>query len=278
MIDDTPLPPPNKRFLWVSIAILGSVLALWLAFTPGGILGKADAVGYAVCHRIPERSFMLPSGRQFPMCARDTGTFLGVLIAILMPGLVFRRKKVAMFPRLPVMLVMVLCSAIWAFDGANSFSYLLPYENIPRLYAPNNFLRVTTGMFHGITMGGVLLPVFNATVWLTPVHEPSIKGFGELLAQYALGVVVISLALSDWGIFLYPLAFLSAAGTVGILAMVHTVLIATILRLDNKAANWRYLLPLFLLGLAGAIAMLGTIDAMRYMAFGNWGGFVVPGR
>ena len=48
--------------------------AVWLYITPPGLLGKADAVGYAICHRIDERSFHIDD-RQLPLCARCTGEF-----------------------------------------------------------------------------------------------------------------------------------------------------------------------------------------------------------
>ena len=31
---------------------VGLLFVGWLLNTPGGLLGKADAIGYAVCHRI----------------------------------------------------------------------------------------------------------------------------------------------------------------------------------------------------------------------------------
>jgi hypothetical protein len=52
------------------IAFIAVLLAgLWA--TPPGLLGKADAIGYAVCHRIDLRSFHL-GDRQLPLCARCT--------------------------------------------------------------------------------------------------------------------------------------------------------------------------------------------------------------
>jgi hypothetical protein len=76
--------------------LLGVVLlAVWLVETPAGLLGKADAIGYAVCHRIDLRSFHLGE-RALPLCSRCTGTYLGVGIAFLLFG--FRRGKTALYP------------------------------------------------------------------------------------------------------------------------------------------------------------------------------------
>ena len=52
------------------------------AFVPRAWLWPLDSVGYAVCHRIPERSFFF-GYNQLPVCARDTGMFGAALMGIL---------------------------------------------------------------------------------------------------------------------------------------------------------------------------------------------------
>ncbi|NTW42077.1 MAG: response regulator, partial [Cellulomonadaceae bacterium] len=52
--------PPTPR--WLKYGLPAAALALlvtWLTLTPDGLLGKMDAIGCAVCHRIEERSFFL---------------------------------------------------------------------------------------------------------------------------------------------------------------------------------------------------------------------------
>ena len=71
------LSRPWLRLWATGIALL--VVAVILLAPPASLLGKCDAVGYAICHRIPERSFHL-AGRQLPLCARCTGTYLGALV------------------------------------------------------------------------------------------------------------------------------------------------------------------------------------------------------
>src|SRR5512140_118546 len=76
---------PIKRYLFSSKIIpwlvAASVLLVWLVYTPAGLLGKADAIGYAVCHRIDARSFHL-GDRQLPLCARCSGMYLGAVVGI----------------------------------------------------------------------------------------------------------------------------------------------------------------------------------------------------
>src|SRR5215217_5878335 len=78
------------RFLVPIAAVL--VFAVWFSFTPPGLLGKADAVGYAICHRIGERSFHI-GDRQLPLCARCTGEFFSAAIALFFFAIVSPKKS-----------------------------------------------------------------------------------------------------------------------------------------------------------------------------------------
>ncbi|HLV43765.1 MAG TPA: DUF2085 domain-containing protein [Aggregatilineales bacterium] len=267
---------PGSRLTWLAALLLLAVGAVWVLLTPEGILGKADAVGYAVCHRIAARSFTLPGGRPVPLCARCSGTFLGVLVGLLGPVLLFGRRRAGGFPRLGLMVVMLGMTAWWGFDGANSFAHLIPREGIPRLYEPTNFLRLTTGMFNGITLGGLILPVLNATLWAGATDEPVLGRWWELLALYGTGAALIAMVYSEVPVLLYPLAVLSAVGVVAILAAVMTVFVTTLLRRENRARTLADAVPLVLLGLTAALVMIGGIDAVRYAMFGTWDGFVPP--
>ena len=290
MTDSTPTPPASDaqtsrldrlqqiddRLLWTASVLLVLALGIWLAFTPPGVLGKADAVGYAICHRITARSFLFPSGRQLPMCARDTGTFLSVLIGMFAPGLIFRHRRASRFPSLWLIAVMLLMTGWWAFDGTNSFMHLIPRDGLPRLYQPTNFLRILTGTMHGITMGSLILPIANSTLWADARDEPTIAHWWELAAMYGIGLLLMLAVLSGWAIFLYPLALLSAFGVIAILSAINMVMVATILRRDGEAHTLTEALPVILLGITVTVAMIGGIDALRYALFGTWGGFEFP--
>lgn len=271
------LPAARRRpLLWIAAVLLLIVIAAWAWLTPPGLLGKADAVGYAVCHRIAVRSFFFPDGRQLPMCARCSGTFLGVLVGLLGPGLLLRRRRAATFPPAAIMAVMLGMSVLWAFDGANSFLTLIPSDKLPRLYEPTNFLRLLTGMFHGITMGGLVLPVVNSVLWANPADRPVIEKWWHLALLYAAGGLLIAMLLSSAAVFLYPLALLSAIGTVSVLAAINIVMVTSIMRRENAARTLTDALPLILLGLALAFVLIGGIDALRYAMFRTWDGFVFP--
>ena len=59
-----------------------AILLLYLLAPPHGLLDKADHAAYAVCHRIPARSFAF-AGRPLPLCARCSGTYLGAVAGLI---------------------------------------------------------------------------------------------------------------------------------------------------------------------------------------------------
>ena len=128
-----PSPPDSRRdWLLLGLAVIAIIGITLLA--PGGLLDKADKVGYAVCHRITVRSFLIGE-RQMPLCARCTGQYLGA-VAGLLYLLIRGRVRASELPAAPVLGVLVLFLGLWAFDGVNSYLTLFP--GMPHLYEPHN--------------------------------------------------------------------------------------------------------------------------------------------
>jgi hypothetical protein len=101
-----PLPPPvyrraikpfPRRVRVALVAAAAVVLGVWLLGTPPGLEGKADAIGYAICHQIAARSFLV-NGEPLPLCARCTGTYLGVMAGLAVLGLSDRRRNADLPP------------------------------------------------------------------------------------------------------------------------------------------------------------------------------------
>src|SRR5258705_13442389 len=112
----------NNLVRWLVPLAALLVFAVWFSFTPPGLLGKADAIGYAICHRIGERSFHI-GDRQLPLCARCTGEFYSAAISLIFFAL-FSRKQSGM-PGWKLGAPLLLFFASFGIDGSNSFLYLL---------------------------------------------------------------------------------------------------------------------------------------------------------
>jgi len=247
------------------------VVAAWLMLTPGGLLGKADAIGYAVCHRIDIRSFHLGS-RALPLCARCSGMYLGALVG--MAGLTgLGRLRHGRFPHPTLLAVFGLFAAAWAIDGVNSYLTLIP--GAPHAYEPNNTLRLITGTLMGLTLGMLVFTGFNQNAWRDWKDEPVLRSLREVGLLLLLGAVVVALVLTENPLVLYPLALLSAAGVLVLLGMVYGVVVLLVLRRENRAQSWGALALPLVAGVALAILQIGLLDLARYTLTGTWGGFAL---
>jgi uncharacterized membrane protein len=266
------LARPYSRLMVGAVALLaGVILGVWLLGTPPGLLGKADAVGYAICHRMDARSFHTHD-RQLPLCARCTGIYLGVLT-----GLTFMigrgRARAAGLPPVRLLLVMALFGAAFAADGLNSYLSLFAFYQ--PIYSPHNTLRLITGMGFGLAMIAVVLPVFNSIVWANPDPAPALRSLKELGVLTMLGAGVCAAVLIDQPTLRAVLGVISAAGVVLMFGVIGTVTFLIGTRHENAITRWRDLLLPMLAGMVFTFTIIGAIDAVRYWFTGTWGGFII---
>jgi uncharacterized membrane protein len=243
----------------VATALAVLILIFFIQVPPSSLLGKADVVGYAICHRIPERSFFL-DGRQLPLCARCTGTFLGAIVG-LAAMLLLRRHRAARFPPVQVLGLLVLFIGLWAFDGLNSYMTFFP--GAPNLYEPQNWLRLTTGMLNGLALITIVMPIYNFTLWRDTKREQVLKNLWELLAILAVAALLIWLVQAEIGFLLYPLALLSTLGVVVMLVLINSLIATVLLGREGYAQTWRQALIPWTVGAALAILQITAMVLLR---------------
>lgn len=249
--------------------------AAWMYIAPEGALGKLDAVGYAVCHRIDERSFHIHD-RQLPLCARCTGEFYAAGLGLLFQLFVSRKRS--KLPSRGILALFVVFLLAFGIDGSNSYLYLLKQSSpgalsqIPNLYLPNNILRIFTGSFMGIALAAILYPVVNQTLWKTLDDRPALE-WRSLGALTGLVILINLLTLTESPIVLYPIAYLSALGTLSLLVIVFSILWIMIMRQDNTFEEPRQLWLAVLAGFTLALLLVLGIDLFRLQFTGTWSGF-----
>ena len=263
---DTPAPW-YERFQPVLLAVLGVLVIAWLAVTPPGLLGKADAIGYAVCHRIAERSFFL-ADRAVPLCARCSGMYLGALAGFLFQ---LRLGKRGSLPPRRIQAVFALFLLAFALDGVNS--YITFFPQLPHLYDPQNSLRLLTGTLLGIGMTGVLVPTFNQVVWQQWDERPALSSFGQLLLLLMLAGLIAASIASENALLVYPLALLSVVSLLGLLVMAYSLVWTMLLRRENTFSTWKQVRPVILLAVLTTFTQIAAVDAFRYLLTGTWTGF-----
>lgn len=257
-------------FIKISLlVVVGLLLAGWLIETPPGLLGKADAVGYAVCHRIAERSFSI-GDRQFSLCARCTGMFLGALV-----GLIYqvRRGRLGGMPSLKFYIFIGLCVAAFGVDGLNSYVQLVPNMGLPHLYESQNYLRVLTGSGMGLGIAIMLYPVYNQTLWRNFDQGAGLRTWRDLGGILLLAILVDLLTMTNNPLLLYPLSVLGSGGVLVILSMVYTMVWIMLFKRDNTFIGWKDVLYYYIGGCGTALLQIALMDAGRYFLTGTWNGF-----
>ena len=250
--------------------MVGILLIIWLLFTPEGLLGKADALGYAVCHRIDTRSFHI-DGRQMPLCARCTGMYLGAVLGLLVQSAGAPRR--AGMPAIRFWIILGLLIAAFGFDGLNS--YLQFFPNTPRLYETTNIIRLLTGSGMGLVVALLIFPAFNQSAWKTVDMKPALSGLKMLT------VLILSVLLVDWLVYiqkpflLFTFSLISAVGILVLLTMIYTVFWLFLLKTENQYERFAQLSFPLTLGFGTALLQVALFNWARFAFTGTWDGFVI---
>ena len=252
------------------------VLLGFLMVTPPGLFGKADALGYAVCHRIDARSFHIGT-RQFPLCARCSGMFLGALLGLIF--LAVSSPKRAGMPSKIFFIPLGLMVLAFAVDGINSYLTLMKglgtsfFSNIPTLYEPNNTLRLLTGTGMGLVIAAALFPAFNQTVWAKMDNRPAMDSWRNFGLLIVLALLMDLLVLSESDIILYPLAILSAFTVPMLLTIVYGLFAIMAIRRENTYDRLKQAWLPLTAGFTIAMLQIVIFDMLRFAITGTWGGF-----
>ncbi len=271
----TQTPRLNNLMRWLIPLAAIITFAVWFYYAPPGLLGKADAVGYAICHRIDERSFHIHD-RQLPLCARCTGEFYSAGIALLFYA--FASKKKSGMPGWKLGVPLLLFLIAFGVDGSNSYLYLLKQTSrgaldaIPNLYIPNNILRLFTGSGMGIGLASILFPAFNQSAWKEYDPAPALtwKKLGILVGI----ILLVNLAiLTEHPVILYPIAIVSVLGVLALLVIVFSVVWMLIMQLENAFDSLSQMWMPFVAGTTLTFLMIAAIDLLRFRLTGTWGAF-----
>jgi uncharacterized membrane protein len=261
-----------ERIPWQLFLVLGGIILLiaWWSLTPQGLLGKADAIGFAVCHRMDARSFHLQD-RQIPVCARCTGQYLGAVLGIIYLS-IFRPRRSGR-PNWTVLGILIILMVSYVVDGINSYMHLFSGLSRFYLYNPNNMLRLFTGTGLGLGISVMLYPAFNDTVFKKRDPRPVVEGFVDIsvLLSFAIGIDI--LVLTEHPLLLYPLALISAGGVMLILTIVYSMVIIMILKLENHFDNLSEMVYALLAGFMVALIQIAILDILRFAVTGSWSGF-----
>lgn len=208
-------------------------------------------LGYGLCHQLPSRSFFA-GGVQLPVCARDTGIYIGFALSLGAIALLERPRRPTRLPSAWVLIAGAIGAAAMIVDGVTSYA---------GLRETSNAVRLATGLASGWALPLVVVPMLNGQMWRRSDDVRLLEG---ARAAWWLGGLVASYAALSWVMprtgLVYPFA---VAGAILITLTAVNLVFVTLAPTFERAADrlrsaWRQvvlagLLTLVELALAGWI-------------------------
>ena len=247
--------------VWLVAGLLaGYALAfVGLALLPGAtLIERLRALDGGICAQLPGHSFF-PGGEQLPLCARNTGIYLGFATTFLFLAAT-GRLRASRLPGLPVLGALGLAILLLAVDGFNS---LFRDLSLPHLYQPINGLRLITGLGAGMAMAAVIIPVASGLIWKSDDPRTSFGSLGELALMLPLLTVDFFIVISVAPIILYPVAIISSLGLVLALTLVNLVFALALTNRIGRFTSWRQFFPLFTLLVVLAVVELMALFLLK---------------
>ncbi len=202
-------------------------------------------IGFAVCHQLPERSIHF-SSHVLPVCARDSGIYLGFLFSFVFLIVVNRRREYG-FPPLYVLIFALIGITLMAVDGFTSYA---------GLRSTTNAIRLFTGILAGSVLPLVLLPIFNYQAWSESSAERIIRS-GYHFVAFAASLFALFLLVESRFIVLYlPLSLVITFTIIFAFFFINLILITMIPLWTKKAGKLRDLAIPFLIAAAFTAAEL----------------------
>ncbi|MGI9254699.1 MAG: DUF2085 domain-containing protein [Thermomicrobiales bacterium] len=245
---------------WLFVVALGLLVAFLLA--PWSMAHKAHAILHGLCAQRPSHSLTL-GGQPLPFDARMTGIYGGFAVTFIYL-LARGRFRAFRYPSPGVAIALGLFVAALAIDGANAL--LVDLGRTP-LYAPDNRIRLATGLLTGISLAVALCYMTATTLWRRGDWSMrTVSGVGELGLLMLLQLPFAFVVTSGAGWLSGPVAVAlvaAAAGTVGTIALASFILATGRDRTYDRFAELQ--LPAALALLAGVVFMAAIAGGRFWM-------------
>lgn len=210
-------------------------------------------MGFGLCHQLPGRSFF-GGGVQAPVCARDAGIYLGIVVSIAVVSLLHRGERPRDFPRGYVWAFMAACVLFMGWDGVSSYA---------SLRTTTNDLRLLSGLGVGFSAGLVLVPLLNDTLWQR-ADATRVLGDPWRFAAWVVSIPATFAAVKWLGPLLgvwYPI--LTALSVVAALTAVNLVIVGFFPAFDRRAVRARDLAMPILVAVGFAVAEIWLSRELR---------------
>ena len=255
--------PVERPWRWLFAGLFG-VLLLALVFWPGAPLEwKLYAVVHGVC---AQQHNIILGGAQFPICARNSGIYISFLLTLAYLY-VIGRGRAGGLPPWPLGVALLAFVAIMGVDGFNSLFVDLGQ---PHLYTPDNFFRTLTGMGLGVSIGVMLLLVFNRVLRKdVDESQPVLKSWWELVGILVLNLLVVAAIYGNLSVLYWPLAFSAFFGITGVLYLISLLLTSLLMGYEGRVTHLSQLARPAAVAFFPTLLILGLMAWLRFWLEGQ---------
>ena len=210
-------------------------------------------LGYGLCHQLPERSFF-GGPYQVPVCARDTGIYLGFVASFAIVALLARGRRPSEGPRAWVTAIGLVLVSVMLLDGVTSYA---------GLRVTDNQIRLATGIFAGYALALFIVPLLNAQLWRVQDSSRPLERPWEVLVW--LATMPVLYAVTWWVLPLLGLWYpvLVGLAIIATFTLVNLVVVGLFRTFENRAERMGDLWVPVLIALGLAIAEIAGSAAFK---------------
>jgi uncharacterized membrane protein len=248
---------------------LQGILVWWLlvlaAFflVPWPLSAKVWVAVHGLCAQ--RAGHMLLFGQQvLPLCARDSGTYLGVLLGTVY---LLARGRWRAAGR-PIRAFWGALIAVLLFFGADVLNSVGADWFGWQVYPPQNALRLASGLLLGLVTAVLLVWVVNLALTKRQVERRIVAHGGDLLGLAAVGMAGGLALWSGWLPLYVPLTVLSVGGAVLLLWAGNALLFLTRARGRELIANFWEVSPFLFWGGIATVVEMAVLVWLRYQVGG----------
>lgn len=210
-------------------------------------------LGFGLCHQLVDRSF-IAGGVQLPVCARDTGIYIGFVVSLALIAVLDRGQRRQEMPPAWILGIGAAALALMAWDGLTSYMGLRETTNL---------LRLATGLGTGFALPLIVVPTVSSALWVRP-------DAGRVLGEPWEGLVWLAAAPLTLGALVWGAPFLGAGYAVLTAACilvtfsaVNLIVVALVPRFERSASRLRDAWPAMLVALGVTVVELALADWLR---------------
>ena len=203
-------------------------------------------LSYGLCHQLPVRS-LFGGAYQVPVCARDTGIYIGFVASFAVICLLSRGRRPSGAPPIWLIAFALALISLMVVDGVTSYA---------GLRATTNETRLITGLFAGYGLALFIVPLLNGQLWRVHDAGRPLERFWQALVWMATIPLVYA---AVWWVLPLTGIFFAVLVTIAILAtftIVNLVIVALFRPFENRAERARELWLPILIALALTLAEL----------------------